>query len=73
MTAPFTWRIDKQGVRSRKPLATASFQINGGQSLTANFRGEHGTWALSVVDTSKQVVATGSIRCRESAHDRGHH
>lgn len=73
MTAPYTWRIDKQGARSRKPLATASFQLNGGQSLKVNSVGVYGTLTLSVLDTTNKVVATGSIRCREDGHDPRHH
>jgi hypothetical protein len=73
MPAAYTWRIDKQGSRSRKPLATGSFQINAGQSLKVNSNGGNGTFTLSVLDTTNKVVATGSIRCRQDDHGPRHH
>jgi hypothetical protein len=72
MPAPYTWRIDRKGVRSRRPLSTAPFQINADQSLNVNTSGEYGVLTLSVLDTTKKVVATGSIRCREDRHPRHH-
>jgi hypothetical protein len=73
MPAPYTWRIDKQGSHSRRPLATASFQINSGQSLNVNSVGQYGTFTLSILDTANKVVATGSMRCREDNHGPRHH
>ena len=73
MPAPYTWRIDKQGSHSRRPLATASFQINSGQSLNVDSVGQYGTFTLSILDTANKVVATGSMRCREDDHGPRHH
>lgn len=60
MTVPFSWRLDLNGT----PIATNSFQINAGQSLTINTSGLFGTLTLDVLDASGTVIASGSTVCQ---------